>query len=246
MGFGEVYSGEFEKGMFHGKGNWKLRNGDSFVGMFERGKPGGKMKATWVEAPFCGAAAGVLPWYADKVDYDCAYGYIVSVLYFVSYQIMGSLVMMNLMVGVVVDNFSNTSTQQNLVVHETAMLEFQLEWKKFDPESTSYIPAHYLSVLICKLLPPIGVDKEEQRKYGKLSILYRLYDAWLPLRDGKVHFQEVLFGLSRTEVGQHIPQCPLRRKLDEQTRKAFDLKELVNEPVLWTAHEFYAAETIQR
>ena len=63
-----------------------------------------------------------------------------------------------------------------------------------------------------------------------------------------MQFQEVLFALSRVEVGQHIPQCPLRRTLDKQTRKIFEagLKDLRLEPILWTAHEYFAAETVQR
>ena len=41
--------------------------------------------------------------------YDCGYPFI-AMLYFVSYQIAGALVMMNLMVGVVISNFDTECT----------------------------------------------------------------------------------------------------------------------------------------
>ena len=51
------------------------------------------------------------------------------------------------------------------------------------------------------------------------QVLLQLEAAWLPVREGKVHFQETLFALARCEVGQRLPQCNLRDKLDKQMRR---------------------------
>ena len=81
--------------------------------------------------------------------------------------------MMNLVVGVVVDNFSNTSTRQNMRVSETNMLEFQQEWRRIGSPSSLYASAHYLPELMTRLLPPLGIDREALRQHGKIAILHR-------------------------------------------------------------------------
>lgn len=61
-----------------------------------------------------------------------------------------------------------------------------------------------------------------------------------------MHFQECLFALARTEAGQRLPQCPLQNQLDKDARKKLDLRHLKNAPVEWNAHEYLAAELMQR
>ena len=97
-----------------------------------------------------------------EVKDDCGPGYgVVAVLYFVSYQLFGALVMMNLMLGIVVNSFSTTSTKEYMLVSETVMLEFQEEWRKLDPASTYFISCHYLPTLIRAL--PSARLRERQR-----------------------------------------------------------------------------------
>ena len=67
---------------------------------------------------------------------------------------------------------------------------------RYDPASTYFISAHYLPPLLCRLIAPLGYDAPPSR----LQLLRRLTLAWLPVRDGKVQFQEVLFALSRLQV----------------------------------------------
>ena len=85
------------------------------------------MRACMVAEPLCGARAGVQFDVGGEVKDDCGPGYgVVAVLYFVSYQLFGALVMMNLMLGIVVNSFSTTSTKEYMLVSETVMLEFQV------------------------------------------------------------------------------------------------------------------------
>ena len=70
--------------------------------------------------------------------------------------------------------------------------------------------------------------------------------AWIPVREGKVQFQETLFALARCEVGKHLPECKLRSQLDKHARRVLDLRTLKDAPVSWNAHEYFAAEMVQR
>jgi voltage-gated sodium channel type II alpha len=202
------------------------------------------MRACMVAEPLCGARAGVQFDVGGEVKDDCGPGYgVVAVLYFVSYQLFGALVMMNLMLGIVVNSFSTTSTKEYMLVSETVMLEFQEEWRKLDPASTYFISCHYLPTLIRALLPPLGFESGADTPNAQVNA--RIRRAWLPVRDGRVQFQEVLFALSRLQAGQPLPDCELRQYLDKQARKNLELKEFKGAPVDWTAHEFVAAELMQ-
>ena len=130
-----------------------------------------------------------------------------------------------------------------MLVSETVMLEFQEEWRKLDPASTYFISCHYLPTLIRALLPPLGFESGKDTPNAQVNA--RIRRAWLPVREGRVQFQEVLFALSRLQAGQSLPDCELRQYLDKQARKHLELKELKGAPVDWTAHEFVAAELMQ-
>jgi hypothetical protein len=199
------------------------------------------MRACMVAPPFCGEQAGSLPGDPN----DCGEGWVAPVLFFAAYQFLGALLLMNLMVGVVVDEFSSTSIQQNMRVAQMHILEFQEAWMRFDPNGTHYISAHYLPLLLAKLLPPLGV-RGGSGSNTKVALLRKLQDAWLPVREGQVQFQEVLFALARCEAGQRLPECALRKKLDRHARRVLDLRHLHNADVLWNAHEYFAAEMLQR
>jgi len=208
------------------------------------------MRACTVSSPFCGIEAG-----EAEDGAGCGQHSVVAAIFFVLYQLVGSLLMMNLMVGVVVDQFTSTSIRENMRVPHTAILEFQEMWRKFDPDGSYYIPGSCLAPLITGMLPPLGVKEDPSNAEGQLSgkhrsqrlaTLLRLEAAWLPVRDGKVHFQETLFALARCEAGCKLPDCTLRTALDKHARKQLDMRELRGVPVLWNAHEFFAAEIVQR
>ena len=148
------------------------------------------------------------------------------------YQVLGALLMMNLMVGVIVDRFSVTSLMQNMRVPETAMFEFQEEWLRHAPDGSPYISCHYLPGIIARLPRPLG-QSDWPATHAKPTMIQVLRQAWLPLREGQVQFHEVLFALARAEVGQRLPPCELKRKLDLQARRTVDLRQYREHVVVW-------------
>ena len=68
-------------------------------------------------------------------------------------------------------------------VSETAMLQFQEEWHRLDPDGTYYIGAHYATALIKRLYPPLGFHDSP---HTSLQIYLHMRAAWIPVRDGKV------------------------------------------------------------
>ena len=68
----------------------------------------------------------------------------------------------------------------------------------------------------------------------------------MPVRNGKVQFQETLFALARVRAGRRLPHCAKTLALDKHMRKVLDLRELNEAPIDWNAHEYFAAEIVQR
>ena len=203
------------------------------------------MRATMVQPPFCGEAAGTMAASLPPGTSDCGQG-VLAVAFFFLYQLIGALLMMNLMVGVVVDVFSSTSIRENMRVSQTHILEFQAAWQKYDPEGTYYISAHYLPFLLRELLAPLGVRESAGSAPHAIAVLRRLEEAWLPIREGKVQFQETLFALARCAAGKRLPECKFVDKLNKHARRVIDLHHMRAAAVEWNAHEYFAAEMIQR
>ena len=80
------------------------------------------MRACAVQPPFCGTQAGT-PANAEGNNTDCGAPTVVVVLFFVLFQLLGALLMLNLMVGVVVDEFSSTSIRENMRVSQICIAE---------------------------------------------------------------------------------------------------------------------------
>ena len=59
-----------------------------------------------------------------------------------------------------------------------------------------------------------------------------------------VQFQEVLFALSRLQVGHSLPPCELRKQLDKAARAELELGTSAVKEIVWNAHEYFAAEFI--
>ena len=88
----------------------------------------------------------------------------------------------------------------------TAVLEFQEVWLRLAPDGSVFARASYLPLMLTKMLqPPLGIDKDSKYvdrtrpvKGMTLAVLKRLEMAWLPVREGRIHFHETLFALAVT------------------------------------------------
>ena len=115
------------------------------------------MRAVAVQPPFCSPQEA-----GSATSTNCGMGYVTVALFFVLFQLLGALLLMNLMVGVVVDEFSSASIQEGMRVPKMVVLEFQEAWVKLDEEGTHFIRAAHLPKLLSKMLrPPLGVSTKE-------------------------------------------------------------------------------------
>lgn len=126
-------------------------------------------------------------------------------IYFLSFFIFSALLMLNLLVAIILGEYSDQEEQGHLYerVSPESIEAFQDCWSEFDPKATGFMPLTKLEKLIMRLPQPLGTRKEDDE--GKLKPV----DDWSDRkparkkmaklqcieRNGKVSFHEVLSGL---------------------------------------------------
>ena len=86
---------------------------------------------------------------------DC--GTVLALPYFFSFQIIGGMVFINLIVGVIIENFSMLGKQSPDLVSSNDIQNFKEQWAEFDPDANNAIPAAELPALVLALEHPLGL-----------------------------------------------------------------------------------------
>ena len=118
-------------------------------------------------------------------DGDC--GSVVAVPYFISFQIIGSFVFLNLVVAVILENFSNLHNIDPDLVAASDIDVFREAWAEFDPEASNYIPSVLLPALLLKVPRPLGLKGKREAQAMRLCMRLKL-----PQHSGQLYYQEVL------------------------------------------------------
>ncbi len=111
------------------------------------------------------------PWCIDEKDYPncteingCEAGYSVFI-FFYSFTLIVSYVILNLIVGVVLEGFENSNEGDILSLSD--LQNFVKTWALFDPEASCYIKAADLQSFFARLEPPLGFDSSSEVNYMK-------------------------------------------------------------------------------
>lgn len=83
-------------------------------------------------------------------------------LYFYSFTLIISFVILNLFVGVVLEAFENSN--EGDILNPEDLDDFVTKWSYFDPDATWYIRAEHMKSLIMMLNPPLGIGSRDIKK----------------------------------------------------------------------------------
>ncbi|KAI8319107.1 hypothetical protein GQ54DRAFT_265895, partial [Martensiomyces pterosporus] len=89
---------------------------------------------------------------------DCGHGFL-TYLVFASYNLISMYIFVNVFIGVVTDNFQycyQSSTSYKLLTRQE-IREFRMNWWKFDPQNTGYIPREKYIEFFNSLKPPFSI-----------------------------------------------------------------------------------------
>lgn len=105
-----------------------------------------------IDAPYCTRIPGVFS--------DCGSRW--SPVFYITFILIGSRVILNLFIGILLDNFSHTFQDSQFSIGKKDLIAFVKVWKNYDPNATGYIPI--------KLLPNIVDNLYRQNKRLGLNL----------------------------------------------------------------------------
>jgi Ion transport protein len=143
---------------------------------------------------------------AGAVDDQCGPWEGITIFYFIVFVVLCAFLLLNLVIAVILDNFQNSTNNEELEVSQSSMLNFARVWSQLDKKSTMFIPTARLPKLIETLDHPLGVSGvmhpqlEVQTIIMSVDIPNRMYNG-----APHVHFLEVLHALAGRIAGVQLP-----------------------------------------
>ncbi|XP_072429349.1 sodium channel protein type 9 subunit alpha-like [Chiloscyllium punctatum] len=167
----------------------------------------------------------------------------VSFTYMTSYIVVAYIVIINMYVAVILENFHEAQEQELAGVTDEDVDMFYEVWSNYDVKATQFITYDQLSDFLNELKSPLRIPKPNAVKVAALN---------LPLTNGdKLHCLDVLEALSAVIVGKVTESEPLKKLSGEVYKmsvKVFPIRNTL-ETITTTfmlRKEFKAALTIQK
>ena len=131
----------------------------------------------------------------ERSPSDC--GSPLALPYFISFVVIGSFVFLNIVVAVILDNFTTLGNQNPDLVSASDIVTFREEWRLYDPDANGKIPTKDLPTFVMSLKAPLGLADSELlhgREPRKNALRFCL-GLGLIQEEGQVKFKDVLDAL---------------------------------------------------
>ncbi|XP_004642272.1 sodium channel protein type 10 subunit alpha [Octodon degus] len=164
----------------------------------------------------------------------------VGILFFTTYIIISFLIVVNMYIAVILENFNAATEESTEPLSEDDFDMFYETWEKFDPEATQFITFSALSDFADTLSGPLRIPKPNQ------NILIQMD---LPLVPGdKIHCLDILFAFTKNVLGESGELDTLKANMEEKFM-ATNLSKASYEPIATTLRwkqEDISATVIQK
>uniref|UniRef100_A0A6I8P664 Sodium channel protein n=1 Tax=Ornithorhynchus anatinus TaxID=9258 RepID=A0A6I8P664_ORNAN len=164
----------------------------------------------------------------------------IGIGYFVSYIIISFLIVVNMYIAVILENFSVATEESTEPLSEDDFDMFYEVWEKFDPEASQFIQFAVLSDFADALPEPLRVPKPNQNKLMRMD---------LPMVSGdRIHCMDILFAFTKRVLGESGDMDTLKIQMEEKFMAANPSK-VSYEPIATTLRlkqEEVSAAVIQR
>lgn len=169
-------------------------------------------------------------------------------LFFTTFTLVVTFVMLNMFIGVVLEGFSESNDNEDASLTEEQFESFVSLWTKFDPEATCFIHGTELYDFLQVLPRPMGFGEEYHATQRQLHAV--ISAMGLPTyNDSQVFFGDVAVGCAkrmleqaRDDFNQETFAVPTHHKINEQWTKKFKgVDEMQSQ---FTIQHAYAAEAI--
>uniref|UniRef100_H2ZHJ4 Sodium channel protein n=1 Tax=Ciona savignyi TaxID=51511 RepID=H2ZHJ4_CIOSA len=138
---------------------------------------------------------------------------VAAVIYFVAFICIVFLVIVNMYIAIILENFDEIFKQDESGVSQGDFETFYMVWGRYDPRATQFVTLTELSNLLHDLHPPFQLPKPNLVKIGALD---------LPVLYGdKVHCLDVLFALVKRILGEVEISADMKKEAEERLLKSF-------------------------
>uniref|UniRef100_A0A671SPG1 Sodium channel protein n=1 Tax=Sinocyclocheilus anshuiensis TaxID=1608454 RepID=A0A671SPG1_9TELE len=164
----------------------------------------------------------------------------VGITFFVSYIIISFLIVVNMYIAIILENFSMATEESAEPLSEDDFETFYEVWEKFDVEATHFIEYSKLSSFADSLSEPLRIAKPNRIK---------LINMDLPMVSGdRIHCLDILFAFTKRVLGETGEMDALKQQMEEKFMMANPSK-ISHEPITTTLRrkqEEISAFLIQR
>uniref|UniRef100_A0A8C0G7F3 Sodium channel protein n=1 Tax=Chelonoidis abingdonii TaxID=106734 RepID=A0A8C0G7F3_CHEAB len=132
----------------------------------------------------------------------------VGIFFFVSYIIISFLVVVNMYIAVILENFSVATEESAEPLSEDDFEMFYEVWEKYDPDATQFMEFAKLSDFAAALDPPLHLPKPNK---------VQLIAMDLPMVSGdRIHCLDILFAFTKRVLGESGEMDALRIQMEER------------------------------
>ncbi|XP_040912356.1 sodium channel, voltage-gated, type I-like, alpha isoform X2 [Toxotes jaculatrix] len=164
----------------------------------------------------------------------------VGIAFFVSYIIICFLIVVNMYIAVILENFSVATEESADPLSEDDFEMFYEVWERFDPRATQFMEYHKLSEFADALDPPLRIAKPNRLELISMD---------LPMVSGeRIHCLDILFAFTKRVLGEGGEMDILREQMEERFM-ASNPSKVSYEPITTTLRrkqEAMSATVIQR
>ncbi|XP_061094702.1 sodium channel, voltage gated, type V-like, alpha b [Conger conger] len=164
----------------------------------------------------------------------------VGITFFVTYIIISFLIVVNMYIAIILENFSVATEESTEPLSEDDFEMFYEVWEKFDPEATQFIEYSKLTDFADTLSEPLRIAKPNKIKLISMD---------LPMVSGdKIHCLDILFAFTKRVLGESGEMDALKQQMEEKFMMANPSK-ISYEPITTTLRrkqEDVSATVIQR
>ncbi|KAL8164881.1 UNVERIFIED_CONTAM: Sodium channel protein type 5 subunit alpha [Gekko kuhli] len=164
----------------------------------------------------------------------------VGILFFVTYIIISFLIVVNMYIAIILENFSVATEESTEPLSEDDFDMFYEIWERFDPEATQFIEYNALSNFADALSEPLRIAKPNKIKLIAMD---------LPMVSGdRIHCLDILFAFTKRVLGESGEMDALKIQMEEKFMAANPSK-ISYEPITTTLRrkqEEVSAVIIQR
>ncbi|XP_032880061.1 sodium channel protein type 2 subunit alpha isoform X2 [Amblyraja radiata] len=164
----------------------------------------------------------------------------VAILFFVSYIIISFLIVINMYIAIILENFSVATEESAEPLSEDDFEMFYEVWEKFDADATQFMQYGRLHDFADALEPPLRVAKPNK---------VQLIAMDLPMVSGdRIHCLDILFAFTKRVLGESGEMDVLRQQMEERFM-ASNPSKISYEPITTTLRrkqEHMSATIIQR